>query len=132
MLPQVARLLSRSTQLLAQARAVARREGGPSLLRRDEVSSSPPTQALVEALLHAAGQQAARIVELGARVEDLERGRIDFHSVLEGEREVLLCWELGEAEIRWFHELHGSYVSREPIYGHRFFKSRQLVPPSST
>ena len=55
------------------------------------------------------GVQEARstieeIEEIGARVGDMEAGRLEFPHLLDG-REVLLCWTLGEdEEIRQWRE----------------------------
>ena len=44
------------------------------------------------------------IEQIGARVGELESGRLEFPFLLEG-REVLLCWSLDEGqEIRWWRE----------------------------
>ncbi len=44
------------------------------------------------------------IEEIGARVGDMEQGRLEFPYLLDG-REVLLCWSLGEEEeIRQWRE----------------------------
>jgi hypothetical protein len=44
------------------------------------------------------------IEEIGARVGDMEQGRLEFPYLLDG-REVLLCWTLGEdEEIRQWRE----------------------------
>lgn len=44
------------------------------------------------------------IEEIGARVGDMEEGRLEFPYLLDG-REVLLCWSLGEEdEIRQWRE----------------------------
>lgn len=48
-------------------------------------------------------------------VKDLDRGLIDFPSILAG-REVFLCWERGEADIEHWHELDSGYAGREPIH----------------
>ena len=49
------------------------------------------------------------IEEIGARVGDVEQGRLEFPYLLDG-REVLLCWTLGEEEeIRqWREDEEGS------------------------
>ena len=52
--------------------------------------------------------------EAGIVVRDIERGLIDFPAILEG-REVYLCWELGEDQIAWWHELEAGYGGREPL-----------------
>lgn len=52
--------------------------------------------------------------EAGIVVRDLDRGLIDFPSLLDG-REVYLCWELGEGSVDYWHELDGGYGGREPL-----------------
>ena len=47
-------------------------------------------------------------------VRDVDRGMIDFPSILEG-REVYLCWELGEDSVDYWHELDGGYSGRQPL-----------------
>ena len=52
--------------------------------------------------------------EAGLVVRDIDRGLIDFPAILDG-REVYLCWELGEDEVAFWHELEGGYGGREPL-----------------
>ena len=52
--------------------------------------------------------------EAGLVVRDIERGLIDFPAILNG-REVYLCWELGEDEVAFWHELEGGFGGREPL-----------------
>lgn len=55
-----------------------------------------------------------RIQELGVLVKDLDRGLVDFPA-LRGDEEVLLCWELGEDEIAFWHGLEEGYAGRKPL-----------------
>ncbi len=48
------------------------------------------------------------------QIKDLHRGLIDFPSLLGG-REVFLCWEQGEEDIEFWHELDAGYAGREPL-----------------
>jgi len=48
------------------------------------------------------------------QVKDLDRGLIDFPAMREG-REVFLCWERGEDDIGFWHELETGYAGREPL-----------------
>ena len=50
----------------------------------------------------------------GAQVKDLERGLLDFPSLREGE-EILLCWELGEDSIGYYHGLDEGFAGRKPL-----------------
>jgi hypothetical protein len=47
-------------------------------------------------------------------LRDLDRGLVDFPSVRDGE-EVYLCWEEGEAEIGYWHDLESGYGGRRPL-----------------
>ena len=80
-------------------------------------------------LLAAAREEAHALEARGVRVTDLERGWVAFPSVIDGQREVLLSWRLGERDIRHFHELQDGPTDRKPVEGHRFFRQRQLGPP---
>ena len=55
-----------------------------------------------------------RIQAAGAEVKDLDQGLLDFPSLREGE-EVLLCWHLGEDEIRYFHGRDEGFAGRKPL-----------------
>jgi hypothetical protein len=48
------------------------------------------------------------------QVKDLDRGLIDFPAIIGG-KEVFLCWELGEEDIEYWHDLDSGYIGREPL-----------------
>ena len=52
--------------------------------------------------------------ELGVVLRDLDRGLLDFPSLRDG-REVYLCWEEGEDEIRFWHEPDAGFGGRRPL-----------------
>jgi hypothetical protein len=54
------------------------------------------------------------IAEHGAEVKDVDEGLIDFPALHEGET-VLLCWKLGEDEIRWWHRVEDGFAGRRPV-----------------
>ena len=54
------------------------------------------------------------LTEGGIVVRDIDRGLIDFPSIRDG-REVYLCWEFGEDEIGFWHEIEAGYGGREPL-----------------
>ncbi len=72
------------------------------------------------ARLRDAMQQLRRGIEqidrMGCQVKDLEAGLLDFPAILDG-REVLLCWQLGEPEVMYWHESDQGFASRQPILG---------------
>ena len=53
--------------------------------------------------------QATEIV-----LRDLDRGLIDFPALRDG-NEVYLCWEEGEDEVAYWHDLDSGYGGRQPL-----------------
>lgn len=63
------------------------------------------------------GQLAAYILELhelGVEFKDPERGLVDFPSRLD-DRPVLLCWQLGEPEVAYWHEVDAGFAGRRSL-----------------
>jgi hypothetical protein len=56
----------------------------------------------------------AELNEAGIVVRDVDRGLIDFPSLMDGE-EVYLCWQLGEDEIAYWHDLESGFGGRQPL-----------------
>jgi hypothetical protein len=50
----------------------------------------------------------------GVQVKDVDVGLVDFPAKLGGE-DVLLCWQVGEAEIAWFHSPEDGFAGRRPL-----------------
>ena len=48
------------------------------------------------------------------QIKDLDRGLIDFPSLREG-AEVFLCWEQGEEDIDFWHDIEAGYAGRQRI-----------------
>ena len=57
---------------------------------------------------------AQTIDEAGAQVKSLEDGLLDFPA-RRGDRVVLLCWQLGEDEIQYWHGTDEGFASRKPL-----------------
>jgi hypothetical protein len=55
-----------------------------------------------------------RIDEAGAQIKSLEDGLLDFPA-RRGDEEVLLCWKLGEDEIRYWHGVDEGFAGRKPL-----------------
>ena len=47
-------------------------------------------------------------------MKDLDRGLLDFPARREGE-EILLCWHVGEDEIRFWHGVDEGFAGRKPL-----------------
>ncbi len=50
----------------------------------------------------------------GCIVKDLNLGLVDFPA-LRGTERVLLCWRLGEPEVRFWHGLEEGFAGRKPL-----------------
>lgn len=56
----------------------------------------------------------AALEESGIVLRDIDRGLVDFPALMDG-REVYLCWELGEDDVGFWHELEAGYGGRRPL-----------------
>jgi hypothetical protein len=96
---------------------------------RLQLSDEDAREALGEAAPSNGGGQPGKVVseaflelqralgELQAMdvvLRDLERGLVDFPAMRDG-REVYLCWESGEDEIGFWHDLESGYGGRRPL-----------------
>jgi hypothetical protein len=57
-----------------------------------------------------------RIQSTGVLIKDLDRGLLDFPA-LRDEEEILLCWQVGEDGIRFWHGLDEGFAGRKPLGG---------------
>jgi hypothetical protein len=111
-------LLPQLTTLLSQLRD-----------SKDELTDTEAHEALSEAAPTNGGGEQGRQVgvaflevrrlldaleQSGIVLRDIDRGLVDFPALLDG-REVYLCWELGEDEVAYWHDLEGGYGGREPL-----------------
>jgi hypothetical protein len=53
------------------------------------------------------------LVDAGILLRDPEKGLVDFPAEREGRR-VFLCWQLGEDDVRFFHEESSGFSGRQP------------------
>jgi len=95
--------------------------------RRDEVAQHiagngggiPPAElaTLDHELNEAAVALAAAMGDVqatGVLVKDLDTGLVDFPAKRDGE-DILLCWQLGEDEVAFWHGLEDGYAGRQPL-----------------
>jgi hypothetical protein len=54
------------------------------------------------------------LTALGVEVKDADTGLVDFPSVRHGE-EVLLCWQVGEDAVEWWHDRESGIAGRAPV-----------------
>jgi len=55
-----------------------------------------------------------QILDTGAQIKDVNIGLLDFSALKDG-REVYLCWQYGEGDIAFWHEVDAGYAGRQPI-----------------
>ena len=51
---------------------------------------------------------------IGVELKDPARGLVDFPALFEN-REILLCWQLGEPSIGYWHETSGGFIGRRSV-----------------
>lgn len=120
MIPRLERALERMQELVREARrrhrekdlikAVGYDKNGRLIMAVDyEEAETALQQAVAELDGLIEGIQAE-----GCQIKDIERGLIDFPAVIDGE-EVLLCWEMGEKRIAYYHDYRSGYAGRRPL-----------------
>jgi hypothetical protein len=55
-----------------------------------------------------------QIKDLGVLLKDAEKGLCDF-PYIKGGRLVYLCWQLGEDNIQYWHDVEAGFAGREPL-----------------
>jgi hypothetical protein len=68
----------------------------------------------VDRLARSLAKTVDEIASHGAQVKDLDEGLIDFPAERRGET-VLLCWKLGEDEIRYWHTVEDGFAGRQEL-----------------
>jgi hypothetical protein len=109
-------------RLVAQRRehvqALARQEELERKIKGNGGGIPPAGLAAAAADVEAVARRLARLVdeigELGAQVKDLDEGLVDFPALRRGET-VLLCWKLGEEEVRYWHHLDDGFAGRREL-----------------
>jgi hypothetical protein len=109
-------------ELVAHRRALREAQASREALRRRIAGNGGGLDARRAAALEAEMSREAeelerclsRIEDLGVLVKDLDRGLVDFPA-LRGDEEVLLCWEVGEGEVAYWHGLEEGFAGRRPL-----------------
>ena len=55
-----------------------------------------------------------QILDTGVQIKDINIGLLDFSAIKDG-REVYLCWQYGEDDIAFWHEVDAGYAGRQSI-----------------
>jgi hypothetical protein len=111
LLPQVRQWLSELVQLREH---LEQSEQRIATIRVEGADLGGP---LINAWARSIASFRARLHEFTSReilIKDLDRGLIDFPSFYGG-KEVFLCWEQGEDDVEFWHDLDSGYAGREPL-----------------
>ena len=102
----------------AHVEALTRQEAVEARIRGNGGGMPPATLAEAAAAVQHEERRLAGLVEeirsRGAQVKDVEEGLIDFPALRAGET-VLLCWKLGEDEIRYWHRVEDGFAGRREL-----------------
>jgi hypothetical protein len=113
--PVVERLVEHRRRLDAaqrrQAQLLTRIAGNGGDLQPSDLRE---VAAEIQGEADAIAECAERINGAGAQIKSLEEGLLDFPSSRDGE-DVLLCWKLGEDEIRYYHGPDEGFAGRKPL-----------------
>ena len=56
----------------------------------------------------------AEIRQIGVQMKGYDSGLVDFPSEMHGKK-VLLCWQLGEESVQYWHEEDAGFAGRQPL-----------------
>ena len=102
--------------------AVADRSSRPAAESSGETQAADPpivddlrlTRLRMQGLIDQMAAGVARIDGLGLTLRDIEHGLVDFPALVAG-RQVWLCWQRGEPEIGFWHDLETGFSGRRPL-----------------
>ena len=117
-LPQIMPLLEEMRSQGQQLAAVQARENQKKTRIKGNGHHNPAEDSIVTGVrrhLEAAlREHAEQLAKWDIQVKDLARGLIDFPAQREG-RTVYLCWQLGEPEVAYWHEVDSGFAGRQPV-----------------
>ena len=118
-LPDVRPLVERMVEhRRAHVEALERQEELEGRIRGNGGGIPPAELAETAAEVERHARELARavddIVELGVEVKDLDEGLVDFPALRRGET-VLLCWQLGEDEVGYWHSVEDGFAGRRRL-----------------
>jgi hypothetical protein len=110
-----------TTDIVRQIRIVEDLQQRLSMVSRER--RRPSTDLYSEELAQSQAELEAEEAKLSSFLDELKRlgvefkgpdGLCDFYSMMD-DREVFLCWRLGEAEVTYWHDLDAGFAGRKPL-----------------
>ena len=118
LLPQITVVL---LEIQEHRQAMQHTEEELSVLRAQSMNNGHHLHERIERLqktlvehIEALQTLARELRQLGCELKDPDTGLIDFLSI-RGEREIYLCWRLGEERINYWHYLDAGFMGRQPL-----------------
>jgi len=123
MIAELERAFGRMLQMKAQVRnAYASLEGSGFAPAGDDFDPAPAGAGAAEIndlttlkmLIDALKVEVKTLSDIGCQVKNMDEGIVDWFANT-GDRDVLLCWKLGEKEIGYWHDPDAGFAGRRPI-----------------
>lgn len=123
MIEHLERVFGRMLQMKAQVRTVyARLEEAGFAPGGDDFDLAPDganaeiidNLTTLKTLIDALKVEVNGLNDAGCRIKDINEGIVDWYAS-RGNRDVLLCWKLGEKEVGFWHDADAGFAGRRPI-----------------
>jgi hypothetical protein len=89
-------------------------EGAVPILRMAATNGGGKPATLLVADLLRLNDLMRSLASRGVLIKDIDRGLVDFPHWRDGQ-EVVLCWELSEERVEFWHDLESGFGGRQPI-----------------
>jgi hypothetical protein len=123
MIENLERVFGRMLQMKAQVRTVyARLEEAGFAPAGDEFDVAPDGASAgiinclttLKTLIDALKADVNALDDAGCLLKDIDAGIVDWY-LSRGDRDVLLCWKLGEKQVGFWHDPEAGFAGRRPI-----------------
>ena len=123
MIENLERVVGRVLQMKAQVRMVyARLEEAGFAPAGDEFDVAPDGASAgtinclttLKTLIDALKADVNALDDAGCLLKDIDAGIVDWY-LSRGDRDVLLCWKLGEKQVGFWHDPEAGFAGRRPI-----------------
>ncbi len=109
-------LKPRMAELMAIRQRVSRRQAALESIINQPHGPNGGNRAASEVVADMARfeQLVEEINNQGCLLKDINLGLVDFPAEM-GNRIVYLCWQFGEEEIAWWHDVDAGFAGRQPL-----------------
>ena len=85
-----------------------------SVMEKSAGNGGNPTLSRMVPLFDRLDELIHAIQDTGAIIKDINMGLLDFPAIKDG-REVYLCWQHGEGDVAYWHEIADGFAGRQTI-----------------